>query len=92
MLTNWLSLRVSQTPLNWPRDTDRYRRVERFVDAFFSKFAEFQKPAERLGPIDFAADGPPLRGDRKLTNPHGLSANAPITRERSGARSRSRRG
>jgi uncharacterized protein len=30
---------------NWPRDTDRYRRVARFVDAFFSKFAEFQKPA-----------------------------------------------
>ena len=30
---------------NWPRDTDRYRRVAAFVDAFFSKFAEFQKPA-----------------------------------------------
>ena len=29
---------------NWPRDTDRYRRVAQFVDAFFSKFAEFQKP------------------------------------------------
>jgi uncharacterized protein len=30
---------------NWPRDTDRYRRVAAFVDAFFTKFAEFQKPA-----------------------------------------------
>jgi hypothetical protein len=30
---------------NWPRDTDRYRRVATFVDAFFSKFPEFQKPA-----------------------------------------------
>ena len=30
---------------NWPRDTDRYRRVAAFVDAFFSKFPEFQKPA-----------------------------------------------
>jgi TRAP transporter TAXI family solute receptor len=30
---------------NWPRDTDRYRRVAKFVDAFFSKFPEFQKPA-----------------------------------------------
>jgi TRAP transporter TAXI family solute receptor len=30
---------------NWPRDTDRYRRVAAFVDAFFSKFAEFQRPA-----------------------------------------------
>jgi TRAP-type uncharacterized transport system substrate-binding protein len=30
---------------NWPRDTDRYRRVAAFVDAFFTKFPEFQKPA-----------------------------------------------
>ena len=30
---------------NWPRQTDRYRRVSKFVDAFFDKFAEFQKPA-----------------------------------------------
>jgi len=30
---------------NWPRDTDRYRRVAAFTDAFFTKFAEFQKPA-----------------------------------------------
>jgi uncharacterized protein len=30
---------------NWPRDTDRYRRVALFIDAFFSKFPEFQKPA-----------------------------------------------
>jgi TRAP transporter TAXI family solute receptor len=30
---------------NWPPNTDRYRRVATFVDAFFTKFAEFQKPA-----------------------------------------------
>jgi hypothetical protein len=30
---------------NWARDTDRYRRVALFVDAFFSKFPQFQKPA-----------------------------------------------
>jgi TRAP transporter TAXI family solute receptor len=30
---------------NWPRDMDRYRRVASFVEAFFTKFAEFQKPA-----------------------------------------------
>jgi len=30
---------------NWPRETDRYRRVASFIDAFFTKFAEFQKPA-----------------------------------------------
>jgi TRAP transporter TAXI family solute receptor len=29
---------------NWPQGSDRYRRVERFVNAFFSKFEEFQKP------------------------------------------------
>jgi len=29
---------------NWPRDTDRYRRVALFVDTFFRKFPEFQKP------------------------------------------------
>ena len=29
---------------NWPRDTDRYRRVATFIDAFFTKFPEFQKP------------------------------------------------
>ena len=30
---------------NWPQNTDRYRRVALFVDAFFTKFPEFQKPA-----------------------------------------------
>jgi uncharacterized protein len=30
---------------NWPRDTDRYRRVATFIDAFFTNFPEFQKPA-----------------------------------------------
>ena len=30
---------------NWPKsNTDRYRRIERFVEAFFPKIAEFQKP------------------------------------------------
>jgi uncharacterized protein len=28
----------------WPKNTDRYRRVEQFVNAFFPKIAEFQKP------------------------------------------------
>jgi hypothetical protein len=30
---------------NWPRNTDRYRRVAHFIDAFFTKSAEFRKPA-----------------------------------------------
>jgi len=28
---------------NWPKGTDRYRRIQRFVDNFFPKLAEFQK-------------------------------------------------
>ncbi len=29
---------------NWPRNNDRYRRVKKFVEAFFPRIAEFQKP------------------------------------------------
>jgi uncharacterized protein len=29
---------------NWPKNSDRYRRLEKFVDAFFSKIEEFRKP------------------------------------------------
>lgn len=29
---------------NWPKGTDRYRRIQKFVDHFFPKLAEFQKP------------------------------------------------
>lgn len=29
---------------NWPRNTDRYRRIQRFVEVFFPRLAEFQKP------------------------------------------------
>jgi len=29
---------------NWPENSDRYRRVERFVNAFFSRFDEFMQP------------------------------------------------
>jgi uncharacterized protein len=29
---------------NWPKDTDRYRRIDKFVKALFARFAEFQKP------------------------------------------------
>ena len=28
---------------NWPQNTDRYRRIAKFVDAFFPRIAEFQK-------------------------------------------------
>jgi TRAP transporter TAXI family solute receptor len=29
---------------NWSRDTDRYRRITKFIEAFFPRLAEFQKP------------------------------------------------
>jgi hypothetical protein len=29
---------------NWPPGTDRYRRIAKFIDAFFPRLAEFQKP------------------------------------------------
>jgi TRAP transporter TAXI family solute receptor len=29
---------------NWPRGTERYRRIEKFVENFFPKLAEFQQP------------------------------------------------
>jgi hypothetical protein len=29
---------------NWPKNTDRYRRVDKFVKALFAKFTELQKP------------------------------------------------
>ena len=28
---------------NWPRDSDRYRRIAKFIEVFFPKLAEFQK-------------------------------------------------
>lgn len=29
---------------NWPKNTDRYRRIDRFVKAFFPRLAEFRQP------------------------------------------------
>ncbi len=29
---------------NWPRGSDHYRRIEKFVDAFFPRLAQFQAP------------------------------------------------
>jgi len=29
---------------NWPKDTDRYRKVERFVEQLFARWDRFQKP------------------------------------------------
>jgi len=33
---------------NWPKNTDRYRRVKTFVEAFFPRIAEFQRPPRHI--------------------------------------------
>ncbi|MDH3599366.1 MAG: hypothetical protein OEU26_06955, partial [Candidatus Tectomicrobia bacterium] len=39
-----LAVATTLAAFNWNPDSARYRNVARFVDAFFSRFAEFQKP------------------------------------------------
>lgn len=33
---------------NWPKSTERYRRVEKFVNAFFPRIADFHKPPRHV--------------------------------------------
>jgi hypothetical protein len=33
---------------NWSKDTDRYHRIARFVNAFFPRLAEFQRPPRHV--------------------------------------------
>ena len=33
---------------NWPKNTDRYRRVETFINTFFPRIAEFAKPPHHV--------------------------------------------
>jgi hypothetical protein len=41
---NTISVGTILACYNWPENTDRYRRIARFIDAFFSKIDEFSKP------------------------------------------------
>ncbi|MBV9537853.1 MAG: TRAP transporter substrate-binding protein [Acidisphaera sp.] len=45
---------------NWPLGSERYAKVAKFVDAFFSKFPEFQKPPRhpKWREVNLAADVP----------------------------------
>jgi TRAP transporter TAXI family solute receptor len=45
---------------NWPESSDRYNRVKRFVDAFFSRFDEFLQPGRhpKWKEVNLAADVP----------------------------------
>jgi len=51
---------------NWARNTDRYRRVENFVNALFTKIGEFQKPPRhpKWKEVNLAAN---LRGWQKFS-------------------------
>lgn len=33
---------------NWPKETDRYHRIAHFINAFFPRLAEFQKPPRHV--------------------------------------------
>jgi TRAP transporter TAXI family solute receptor len=39
-----LGMPVVLAVYNWPKESDRFRRVERFIHYFFDRFAGFQKP------------------------------------------------
>lgn len=45
---------------NWPENSDRYNRVKRFVNAFFSKFDEFLQPGRhpKWKEVNLAAEVP----------------------------------
>jgi len=45
---------------NWPENSDRYNRVKRFVDAFFSRFDEFLQPGRhpKWKEVNLAAEVP----------------------------------
>jgi TRAP-type uncharacterized transport system substrate-binding protein len=42
--TETVAASVLLVSFNWPDNTERYKRVARFVDAFFTKFDDFYKP------------------------------------------------
>jgi len=41
---NTLAVGTILAAYNWPEKTDRYQRIARFIDAFFSKFDDFTRP------------------------------------------------
>src|SRR5262249_33997164 len=43
-VTDTISVPQVLAVFNWQKNTDRYRKVQRFVEAFFTKFDQFQQP------------------------------------------------
>jgi TRAP transporter TAXI family solute receptor len=55
---------------NWPEGSERYQRLSRFVDAFFSKFDEFSKPGRhpKWQEVNIAATVPGWRRFKPATD------------------------
>ena len=55
-----LSVGTVLAAYNWPENSERYRRIARFVEAFFSKFDELLAPGRhpKWSEVNFAADVP----------------------------------
>jgi TRAP-type uncharacterized transport system substrate-binding protein len=43
-VTDTIAVPAVLAVFNWQKNTDRYRRVQRFVESFFTKFEQFQQP------------------------------------------------
>jgi TRAP-type uncharacterized transport system substrate-binding protein len=43
-VTDTIAVPAVLAVFNWQKNTDRYRRVQRFVESFFTKFDQFQQP------------------------------------------------
>jgi TRAP-type uncharacterized transport system substrate-binding protein len=43
-VTDTIAVPAVLAVFNWQKNTDRYRKVQRFVEAFFTKFDQFQQP------------------------------------------------
>lgn len=64
---------------NWPHNHDRYRRIAKFVDAFFTKFESFHKPPRhvRWKAVNLAAE---LKGWTRLKAAQDWLDKAPTRR------------
>jgi TRAP-type uncharacterized transport system substrate-binding protein len=70
---------TSLVAYNWPHNHDRYRRIAKFVDAFFTKFESFHKPPRhvRWKAVNLAAE---LKGWTRLKAAQDWLDKAPAQR------------
>ena len=80
---NTLAVGSILAAFNWPEGSDRYRRLETFVAAFFSRFDEFLQPGRhpKWKEINIAAETPGwerLKAAEDWLKNRGVSASAPL--------------